>query len=301
MKRFLINTLIFSLIIAVFLVTGEFAARRLPSPYRYKDQWLHAHGGAVKTLVLGHSQLYYGLRPELLGDSVFNLANISQSPHYDLALLEHYIDSLPNLRTVIMPVTYSTYRDVDLENDPLGWQLLVRYQIEMGVPLHGKLSKYNFLISDFDTYRSKLNNTVLHRASNTCDTLGFGLGYSLALRKFPYPAAGEWIAQSHTTPYMGRDTAVLQYQNSIIDLCRQHGVEPVFVTPPCWHTYRENIDTAQMAEMHRLFNTVRADKKVRYFDFFDDTRFGNEDFFDAAHLSDRGAAKFSAILRDSIF
>lgn len=301
MRRFLVNTLIFSLIIAAFLAAGELVARRLPSPYRYKDRWLQANGQAVNTLILGHSQLYYGVRPELLGDSVFNLANISQSPHYDLALLEHYIDRLPNLRTVVMPVSYFTYRDVDLENDPLGWQLLVRYQTEMGVPLHGNLSKYNFMISDFDTYRGKLNNTVLRRSSNTCDTLGFGLGYSLDRRRETAPTSGQWIARSHTMPYAGRDTAVMQYQNRIIDLCRSHGAEAVFVTPPCWHTYRENIDTAQLAEMRRLFNTVRVEKNVRYFDFFDDTRFGNEDFFDAAHLSDRGAAKFASILRDSIF
>ena len=85
MRRFLKITAFFSLAVFFLLVLGEIVVRGIPTPYSYKAAWLREHGAAVNTLVLGSSHTYYGIRPDALGDSVFNLANVSQTPEYDLA------------------------------------------------------------------------------------------------------------------------------------------------------------------------------------------------------------------------
>lgn len=104
MRRFLGNILIFSAIIIVMAAIGEAVVRNLPSAYSTKDRALRADGAGVATLILGTSHTYYGLNPDEMGDSVFNLANVSQTPEYDFALLQHYAAFTPSLRRIIMPV-----------------------------------------------------------------------------------------------------------------------------------------------------------------------------------------------------
>ena len=80
MKRFLIKTAIFSAIILCLLGLGELAVRNMPSSYSYKHAYMEGHARDISTLILGSSHTYYGVRSDLLGDSVFNLANVSQDP-----------------------------------------------------------------------------------------------------------------------------------------------------------------------------------------------------------------------------
>ena len=112
MKRFLIKTAIFSAIILCLLGLGELAVRNMPSSYSYKHAYMEGHARDISTLILGSSHTYYGVRSDLLGDSVFNLANVSQDPDIDLVLLRTYMDSMPGLRLVVLPVSYFTFAHI---------------------------------------------------------------------------------------------------------------------------------------------------------------------------------------------
>ncbi len=108
MRKFLKNIIVFSLLTAALFLIGEIVARSMPSSYSYKHNWILKNGDHISTLILGSSHTYYGLRPNLLGDSVFNLANVSQTPEYDLYLLKTYLPCMPNLKRIIFPVSYFT-------------------------------------------------------------------------------------------------------------------------------------------------------------------------------------------------
>lgn len=299
MRCFLKNVLIYSAIILALIAACEPVVRRLPSAYKYKAGWMDAHAHDVRTLILGLSHTYYGLMPDSLGPGTFNLANVTQPPDYDLALLRQYIDSMPGLQRVIVPISYCTYRDELFEDTGL-WPWAVRYKVDMHLPLHSDWSIYNLSIADFDTWRGKLAGLFFEQKSNTCDSLGFGLGFDLAGRERWWASSGYETARKHTLPYIGRDTVVLACQREIIDLCRSRGAEPVFVTTPCWISYRENLDSVQLAEMRGHISYLVKDLGVRYYDFMADPRFVDEDFHDSDHLSDIGAAKLSRILRDTL-
>ena len=127
MKKFLIKTSIFAAIILVILATGEIVVRNLPNSYSYKHRYIKEHGESMSTLILGSSHTYYGIKSDELGDSVFNLANVSQTPDLDLELLRQYIGDLKNLRRVVMPISYFTFVDLRLEETP-EWFRCIQYK-----------------------------------------------------------------------------------------------------------------------------------------------------------------------------
>lgn len=300
MRRFLFNIVIFSAIIILLLVIGEIVVRNLPSSYSTKHNELINQRSKINTLILGSSHSYYGLIPEVLGDSVFNLANISQSNEYDYALLKQYIDTLPNLKTIILPISYFTYRDPQLEDDPTEWRYVVKYKTRMKLPTHSDFSLYNLELYDFDGYTAQLSNFIFKRPSNMSSSSGFGLGYTLDNKN---PAWKENIlhrANMTTFENPGRFPEVLEVQKKILQLAQGKNIEVLLITTPVYKEYFENLDRNQENEMRAGIDTLKRKFNVKYFDFMRDNRFNDDDFFDSDHLSEIGARKFSQILRDSI-
>lgn len=296
MKKFLKRIALFAAFVLVFLAAGELVVRNIPDSYSYKNRYLTEHGDAVATLVLGSSHTYYGVRSDLLGDSVFNLANVSQTPDLDLALLHHYAGRLGNLRRVVLPVSYFTFVDPRLE-ETSEWFRCVRYKVGMHLPEHSDLSKYNFEISDFEGYTTKLRSLFGKGAKNRCDSLGWGLGFTVAQRAAGWEEDGKDRAKSTTLSLNGRADEVESIIGEIVAFCRERGVECVLVTTPVWRTCRENMDRRQYSDMKRRTERLTDKWHVRYFDMMADPDFTEEDFHDVDHLSDTGAAKFTAKLR----
>lgn len=298
MKRFLSYVGVFALVVLLSLAAGEVIVRNIPNPYKIKARGLERNGDRVATLVLGSSHTYYGIVPEALGDSVFNLANISQNYEYDYLLLEKYAPLMPNLRRVIINVGYSSFSDSDFPHGE--WWQETNYQLYMGVNKHGPLSHTGFEISNFPIYAGKLRKFMTRKSPAICDTAGFGLDYTFDSRYDGWERTGEIAARRHTstdTSWVGYN---LGYLRRLINLCRAIGAEPVLVTPPCYVTYNEHLDKAQFDRYVDLTDTVVAAYGLRWLDFLTDSRFTADDFWDADHLNDRGALKFTRVLRDSL-
>lgn len=299
MERFLKKILIFSAIVAALLVAGELVARHIPTSYSAKHAWLAANGARVETLVLGTSHTYYGVVPVLLGDSVYNLANVSQTPEYDLALLRRYGRDCPNLRRVIVPVDYITFRDPAME-DADDWWRAIGYCTRMDIGLHSPWSKYNFEISDFDGYAQKLRSLVLTVEANVCDSLGFGLGLeegadSATLAELAPPRVAYNTADNPGRPCQAE--AALQ---SIIEYCGSRGAECILVSMPVSEAYRVLLEPGQQAEMERLAGGLAGRNGIRWLDFSAHPDFAASDFHDPDHLSRAGAEKFTRLLRHYI-
>lgn len=296
MRKFLKRIALFATIVLTILAIGEVVVRNIPDSYSYKHQFITGHGHEIATLILGSSHTYYGVRSDLLADSVFNLANVSQTPDLDLALLKHYLDNLPNLRRIVIPISYFTFVDPKLE-DTNEWFRCIGYKVSMHLPEHSDFSKYNFEIADFEGYSAKLRGLAFKAPSNKCDSLGWGLGFSLADRSGSWENQGKERAAATTLPLTGRADEVEVILGETISFCRSRGIECVFVTTPAWHTYRENLDRAQLADMQQRAARISSLYRVPYLNLFADPDFTADDFHDVDHLSDLGAAKFTSRLR----
>lgn len=302
MRKFLINTAIYSGIIIIFLGIGEIIARHIPSSYKVKADRMDNKASGISTLILGTSHTYYGINSALLGDSVFNLANVSQYPYIDFMLLEKYSDSLTNLKKIIIPVGYSTFVDEPLE-DSDEWFRIIDYKIQMNLTDHSDISKYNFEISDFERYSEKLKNLILKSPNNMCDSLGFGLGYNLDRRSPDWNSKDNlnYLIKTSTKP-IRKDIASNTEKSlrQIIQWCKHRDIMCFIVSTPVFPIYYSEMNPTQLDDMYRRIKNICQDYDVVYLDHINDTGFAEEDFFDFNHLSDKGATKFTRLIKEEI-
>lgn len=298
MNRFIRTTALFALIVAAILAACELAVRNVATPYSYKGDFMRSNGDKVATLVLGNSHTYYGIRPDLLADSAFNLANSSQTPQYDLAILRNFHKFAPNLRRVILQIGYSSFREQELEDAEPG--RCVSYKIGMKLPVHSDFSIYNFAITDFRAFAGRIRGFFVEQDVNRCDSLGFGLGFDKSSRSPDWEQKSRERVEFLTSPYSERVAANTASFDALIRYCKQAGIECILLTTPTWHTFRDNIDRNQYGEMRRIADSLAAANKIRYINLFDSPLFTSDDFHDCDHLSDIGAVRLSRMLRDSI-
>lgn len=296
MKQFIRLALVFFLLVAATLAACEWYVRSLPNPARYKHEWMLGHSHGVRTLVLGSSHTFYGIDPALLGDGAFSLAQVSQTYRYDDFLLRHY--PTDSLTTVILPFSYfSLYEDYEIMDcDP---QYVTRYRLYMDCPYHARLSRFGFEFMEKNAFIERLKS-LWQPPRLQWTELGAGANYRLELRPHDWDN-GEARAQKNTYANHRAVGANTQFLRSIFTWCRNRQIRVLLISTPLSPTFRQHQAPAQVALNDRVLRQLlRQFPEVEYHDFEADTRFTESDFYDADHLSDRGAARLSLILRDLI-
>lgn len=302
MKNFLIYIVALVLSVLIFLVVGEILARHYPNPYKYKDHWMETHKGDVETLVLGGSQTFYGVRPDLLDGIAFNLANVSQGLEYDLWLLKKY--ECPKLKTVIIPISYPTLFSDKLE-DGEEWYRIIYYRLYMGVgnPNHSIFSKYNYEFCYWRSFQDKITKVLFKHSNSGYDDLGWGNTYKLRAKNNESWDSGSEASvaiERHTHTDFSNLNKNEQYLREIAKECIKQNITLVLITPPCWKLYNEMMDEKQYNKMKDVVRNIEEEYGVVYFDYLQDNRFGADDFYDSNHLTEYGAEKFSIILNEDL-
>lgn len=295
MLRFLKYILLFAAPILLFFVAGECYVEHLPNPARDKHQWMTAHHDAVTTLVLGDSHAFYGIRPDLLGDSAYSLAMTSQTLRYDDYLLHHY--PMPRLRDVVISVSYFRLWE-DFETLGVGDHLISRYHIYMDADLH-HAPKYHLECFHRREFIERLKSLYLP-PQLSWDARGWGDNYTLDRRADDWDNAAERVAENTYT-----DTTVVALNEAllhhIIDFCRQQGARLTLVNTPVTPTFRHHEVPRQVdVNEQTLRRILRQHPEVRYLDYEADPSFGPDDFYDADHLSNLGAEKLTKKIRQHL-
>ena len=305
MKRFLIY--FFSVLVPIVLILGigEYLVRQVPNPYKYKEEWMEKHHGEVEILVFGASHTYYGIKPDLLGEKAFSLANNSQSLKYDYYLLNKF--DCPNLKMIVLQVSYPTLFFGNLE-DSFEWYRAINYKIYMDYPEHSDFSRYNFEFTNMEVFKAKLCKYFNPTEDVGFDKYGMGTAYKLSNKdSATWNEASAIVAvKSHTVKDGDWDTAMRNLKekcgilDDIVSMYQKRDILMVMVTTPCWEEYVKLIDEHQWAIVKKVASDYSKRRNVFYFDYFKDNRFNSDDFYDSNHLSDVGAVKLTKILKDDI-
>ena len=291
MRRFVFQSVCFLIPVFLILVGVELSMRAIPNSYQLKDDWMRKNSHALSTLLLGNSHGYFALSPSAMGDSVYNLCNVSQRIEQDYYLLCHYGETCPYLKRVILVSDNSNLFDGPMEVDEPA--RVTYYQLYMGYRAHSMLSKYGFELSNM-TYVFQKLKAYLQGDKWWCDSLGWGNGYLVEKRDsvsfFP-----ENVRQHQflNWDYTLRNRA---YMDSIALWCQQHEVELVLLQTPVSEAYTCLTDPAQLQLVNAMTDSCCMQYGAKKRDYSCDNRFRDTDFFDSDHLSDQGARKFSAIL-----
>jgi hypothetical protein len=94
MKKFFLKLLCLLVPLLLFFIYLEFNLGKIPNSYSFKRECLEKRLDSIEVLVLGSSQVTYGINPNYFKLKGFNLSNISQSLYYDTRLTLKYVDKI---------------------------------------------------------------------------------------------------------------------------------------------------------------------------------------------------------------
>lgn len=172
MKRFLRHIAWIVLPVIAVAIGLEIAAEAIPNSYTYKRQYMERHGREIKTLILGSSNAYDGLCPEVFTCGAFNLANSSQTLEDDYRLLARYIDTMDSLETVIVGLGYHSLGEAQETHRR------TYYTIYMDLYPRWPINRHSLEVFDMRLLTKKIIKYAVSRDVTRCDSLGQRLGHT---------------------------------------------------------------------------------------------------------------------------
>lgn len=296
MKLFLKKTLLFAFIILIALIVMELVVRAIPNDYSYKNTYLTNHASEVEILSLGSSHGYRGINPTCFAKKTFNGGHVSQSIAYDYKIWNKFKDSLTNLDTLILPISYSSLLS-NLGEGSESWRVK-NYVIYYG--FEPKPLKMRFEIlnqTPFSIAKMGLK-LLLGRTNLNVNPNGFP---SSDPKQSDLYATGIAASKRHTKDDLHNLEPNIALLSSLLEECRERGINVLLITTPTTHYYYDLLDQNQLALMYSTLTTIASEfENVEYYDFLMDDRFEDADFYDADHLASAGSIKLSNILNDII-
>lgn len=293
MKKFIKRLLLFILPLAIIAISGEILLRRMPNDYTYKKTYLDSHSHEIKALVLGSSHSFYGINPEFLHTKSFNASHIAQSLDYDLAILKKYENHWDSLQYIILPIDYFS----------LPYKLLTgreAYRIK-DYALYYDIKDNATFINTKEIFSNNLqinfsrfsNYYLKHKPNHTSSPLGWKITTpsdpQQNLIKTGKTAARLHLAKDDET--VQENIAIL---NEIIEFSIAKHCKIILLTIPVHTTYLQHLDTNQLnTTIKTATQLTQKYPNVSYYNFLKDPAFETQDFYDADHLNEKGAKKFS--------
>ena len=310
MKQFLKKILMFSVIVMVIFVAYELLLLLVPNEFSYKKNYIEKHKDELCILVLGNSHLADCIDCSLLGEGAFNAAQPGRSSYYDLRLLKEYIGQMPKLECIVMPYSYdyqywghlheekheakfNTYRCMNLKY--MGYTYLDGEWWHWSEILN---SNYDHCGRLFGSLYKPLTDLTM------CDSLGIELDASYDTR------GDDWMLKQlpETTSLPDSTEQRLNYQDNVkiysemVTLARDHNIRLIFLAMPIYKTARERVSQQRLDEMNEFVAMLkRINPDIEFYNFIDDPRFVEQDYYNSIHLNNTyGARKFTPLLREII-
>ena len=307
MRLFLIKGICFAAPLLVVLGYFEIELRKVPTSYSIKRAQLAGALDRVEVLVEGPSHTEQGVFPRLLRRPAYSLAFGGQDLYYDSALVERHLDGARRLRVVIITVSYISfeYRMADaiepwrthfysiffhIPNESLRLgsslddkSLLVFYGPEKALEYARKHFAVDLSGGDLDADGSR----------HVRGALGAGSAERNGQLRFEQDRSDIMHAA-----HFEENRAVLE---ELIARLQARGVTPVLITLPVLPSYGRRAKlTPSWQRMQDAVAALSRRYGVRYFNYFDDARFGVSDFANSDHLNESGAVKLTNIIDGDI-
>lgn len=300
MRKFLVKFALLSTLALLLLATIEVALLYIPNTYSYKRDYLEKHINDINILLMGSSYIEEGICPDIIGEGCFNIAISGRDIVFDAEIAKKYFSKMNQLKVVLLPVDYSKFEFGRGYKNPLD----TRIELDrMTVTYRCMHYKYMHLHVDEFWYWSEILNSQLNYISRfwqsrqenvECDSLGY---HALVLENrqegWEYRAVPPII---DTSKKIDNDAfnKYWPYMEVIADCASKRGIKVVLVNIPKYKTYQNDINNSVVREMDQLIAQLQSKfNNVVYWDFTYNEKFVEGDFFDACHLSDIGAKKFS--------
>ena len=257
--------------------------------------FLEKNCSKIKTLVLGHSQTAAGIDPSLLGDSVYNLSYSGRIIHFDVILLQRYIDQMNNLQTVIYPLHYSFSGAMRFFSHKGNRESIVHDHTQY---LHLFSCRYPILslisYSEFLSGNIRLDNikSIYNPSQNTVNTsLGF----------LPLHGNTDWRNE-----YDLIQTQQAEFTADLITLarlCSEHKVCLKIITCPFSDEALDKVTPEGICNLQTTIERVQSlYPSIEWYNYLNDEQFQHDTtiFYDWSHLNSKGAMIFSQRVKNDL-
>jgi hypothetical protein len=301
-RKFLLKTILFLLPLALVFGYAEVRLRGMETTYSVKKRDFLQQKDSLEVLVLGSSHALYGIDPGQFSLRGYNLSNSSQTLYYDVRLTEKYLDEMPVLKAVIIPVSYFSLW-YQLEDTKDAWRAYFYKKFwEIGSPEIRAMDVENF--SYIMLYSPEIAWFYAKRGFHDKNVTG-------SVRP------NGWIAATrHEVDQLNDSLAKVRvelhdrvhfenrlYKNirdleNLIAVLKKRNIVPIIITTPVSELYAKFAKPEVVLKNDEILNKLAQRTNIRYFNYFSDKRFLLSDFNDNDHLNPHGAVKLSKILNE---
>ena len=301
MRRFLIDIIVGFASFCVVWLVGEllFEQFKGQNDYSYKYNYVK-NNPAVKTLLIGHSHFENGLNPYLLGDSVFDCAigGRGRWMGWDVQLAEKLYVTMPNLRTIIYPLSYSVPWESPHYRKPIPENVLeyLYFYSKYMSAFYDEFPENVLCISAL--YFNKMGLKYWH--DDKVDSLGYMPFRGQCVNWQQMHNASDFsffvgeVADSCYTEY-------IVYLKRLARICYENNIRLVVVTCPHSNAFMQNARPEIVAKMKATVDSVSIHYPVEYYDYMDDPEFRKDSlYYNASHLNSTGADMFALRIKKDI-
>lgn len=276
-----------------------------PNEWSYKRDYMERHSDRIKTLLVGASNAANGIDPAAIGDSCFNLAVNAQMLCITRATCEKFLPACNHVKNVVLPIAYNLFYEgytYPLSKNDIIAQMKAsdkcKYFKYMGV----KETPKDWLYWPETIWlKSETIGRLFGKDENGigCDSLGFEHN-TLSTRGDTWKSVhvpGEIKDELGNANLAFADN--VQNTRKIARLCKERGAQLILLSTPYYETAQKVTSAKRRKAVQHFVDEVRKGgyDNVVYKEYTFDPRFDENDFYNASHLNEVGAAKFGKILR----
>ncbi len=302
MKVFIKKIFLFLLPLLFIWVALECFYRTVESNYSYKHRMISNSYNDIETLVLGDSHAFFGINPEFMSAKTFNASNISQSLYFDQLLFDKHVDSLPNLKNVVITIGYYSLSQLENTKEDLWRKYFYHNQMELDVPIINPLDlkKYSLsLTRRFDKSITLFHDYMYKGTIIGCDDKGWGTYYENT-NNIPLVEGSRATAKRHEDFLMDFEENLIRLQ-SIIAYCKKIKCNVYLVDMPVYNGYLKLLNPSKLEKITNSCKDLASHyKNVTYINLREDIRIEDTDFYDPDHLNHKGAKKYTKIINQII-
>ena len=307
MKKIALIVLSLSFCFFVPLISIEFFLRAIPNDFNEKSYYFHRNKEKIEVLILGSSHTFVGVNPNLLKQPAFSLAYSSQTLDLDELIFDRVKNELPNLKTVIIPVSYFSYHLV-LE-DGTSHQKIKNYNIYYNLYSNTHLISNSFEV--FHQKPAKNWNEIQRFYQNprfkvTIDSTGF-ISKRYVNTKLTWNEKVKNAVKSHSLPMynpliqqrMQENTAAL---TRMLDWCVERNIKVILLSSPADSSYVNQLEKHQFEYWKNTTQRLSSMyNNVIWLNYLEDSSgFSREDFQDPDHLNEKGSQKLTQLINSNL-
>lgn len=305
-RRFHLYLLAFFIPILFGYGLVEITCRNLPSGYKNASRYLTEHQQHIEVLAFGSSQMKDALNPVFMQTSTLNLASGDQHHDTDFKLYKSISKRLPNLKTVILEVSYSHFELPHNGNDFWKNSVYLNYYDVNCFNRPVWIKDQLLFLSNPHFFSAQLvNNYVTHETSSGFNQFGFDtLNFEGRFKNLAYDEAR--ITKSNFKINKTPNLEIFKINSDLfiemLETISNDGYEIIVVTIPMYTAYLPARNPEILHRRDSLLTLIgERIPNVSILNLEEDTlHFNVKHYWNQSHLNPNGAKVFTQLLQKQL-